>query len=72
MSRNFKRTINCPKTQANVSIVRSMSVEPELKELWMAKARAKSFRSLSLKFGFRIHRASLWGKRAIQIIQCFF
>jgi len=24
-----------------------------------------------LKFGFRFHRNSLWGKRVVQIMQCF-
>ena len=28
--------------------------------------------SRSLKFGFQFHRYSFWGKRVIQVIQCFF
>jgi len=69
----FKRRINCPTTWANEAIVRIRSVKSEPKQFWMAGAGAKTFRwwSRSLKFGFRIHRDSLWGKRAVQIIQFF-
>jgi len=47
-----------------MNLVRSRSAEPEPQIFrWWGQ---------SLKFGFRIHRDSLWCKRVIQIIQYFF
>jgi len=73
---NFKRTINCPATQANMNEpnIRSRGVKPDPKQFCMAGAGANDFRwwNRSLKCGFRIHRDSLWDQRFIQIIQCFF
>jgi len=46
----------------NVSVgARAVEVETKSFILW----------SWSLKFEFQFHRASLWGKQQVQIIQCF-
>jgi len=47
-------------------------VEPDPKQFGMAGAGAKIWMvEPELKFGFRFHRNSLWGKRVAQIMQCF-
>ena len=48
--------------------------QPEPKQFCKAGAGAKTFRwwNWSLKFGFRIHRDSLLGKRVIDIMDVFF
>jgi len=53
----------CIRSQSNFGW---LEPEPKFFRWW------SQIRSQSLKFGFRIHRDSLWGKRVIQIIQCFF
>jgi len=42
---NFKQTINCPATLADVNepSIRSRSVEPKPKQFWMAGAGTKNF-----------------------------
>jgi len=63
---NLKRTINCPATRANMN-------EPNTQQGCGSGAEAiLDAWSRSLKFGSWMHRDSLWGKRVMQIIQCFF
>ena len=40
---NFKRTTNCPATRANMNEPSSRAVEPDSKQLCMARAGAKNF-----------------------------
>jgi len=61
--------LSCDAVSALFTAVVNRAAEPELKPkwFWMAGIGAKSFwwwsRSRSLKFGFRFHRHSSWGKR---------
>ena len=51
--------------------VAGRAVERKPKQFWMAGAKSFRWWNRSLKFRFRFHSPSLWGKLVVQIIQWF-